>query len=97
MDNTSSNLRELHAIMKGEVQGVFFRATTKEFAENLGLAGTVQNLPDGTVEIKAQGEEDKLKKLVQQLIDEYRLDSKNGAEVKISEPSRSFNGFHIVK
>lgn len=44
----------------GRVQGVFFRATTKEKADELGVKGWVRNEPDGSVLIEAEGEEDRL-------------------------------------
>ena len=37
--------------VKGKVQGVFFRDYTKQKADSLGLKGTVQNMPDGSVKI----------------------------------------------
>lgn len=42
--------------VKGLVQGVFFRASTKKKAIELGLVGFVQNEPNGDVHIEAQGE-----------------------------------------
>jgi len=36
----------------GKVQGVFFRYTTRKIARNLGLTGTVRNMPDGSVFIE---------------------------------------------
>lgn len=48
---------ESHIIVIGTVQGVFFRAKTKDHAESLGLKGYVQNLSDGSVEICIIGEE----------------------------------------
>lgn len=45
-------------IVRGEVQGVGFRAYTRRVAESYGLNGWVRNAPDGTVEIFVQGEED---------------------------------------
>lgn len=39
----------------GQVQGVYFRATAREFAREYALAGTVRNLPDGSVELFVQG------------------------------------------
>jgi acylphosphatase len=41
----------------GKVQGVFFRASTKEKADALGLKGTVKNERDGSVFVEAEGEE----------------------------------------
>lgn len=48
----------------GVVQGVFFRESTKEKAQELGVAGIVQNQPDGSVYVDAEGEEEKLKELI---------------------------------
>ncbi len=41
----------------GRVQGVFFRAWTKEQAEALGISGWVRNCPDGSVEAHVEGDE----------------------------------------
>ena len=44
----------------GKVQGVFFRASTKETADELGIKGMVRNEPDGSVYIEAEGEDETL-------------------------------------
>ena len=44
-----------HAIVRGRVQGVSFRVYTQAEAQTLGLVGWVRNLPDGSVELEAQG------------------------------------------
>lgn len=44
----------------GLVQGVFFRASTKEKADSLGLTGLVRNEPDGSVYAEAEGEDNDL-------------------------------------
>lgn len=50
-------------IVSGRVQGVFFRAYTCEEAQRLGLYGWVRNLPNGSVEVLAEGEPQKLEAL----------------------------------
>jgi acylphosphatase len=53
-----------HLFIDGRVQGVFFRAFTREVAHNLALNGWVKNLRDGRVEAVLEGE----KKVIQQAI-----------------------------
>ena len=47
---------EAHVLISGKVQGVWFRANTKEKARQLDIKGWVRNLPDGRVEAVFQGE-----------------------------------------
>ena len=54
----------IHLIIKGKVQGVFFRASAKEKANDLGLTGWVKNTPEGDVEIMATGEMDVLERFI---------------------------------
>lgn len=70
MKQTSQDSYEMHAIVKGAVQGIGFRALTRYHALNLGLRGTVCNLSDGTVEIYAQGSKQDLEMLIQKLKEE---------------------------
>ena len=42
-------------LVSGKVQGVFFRASTRERALDLGLSGRATTLPDGRVEVVAEG------------------------------------------
>ena len=53
----------MHCIVKGKVQGVWFRQSTLEQAEVLGLTGWVRNNDNGEVELLACGEEDALNRL----------------------------------
>ena len=48
--------KRAHVIVEGRVQGVFFRAYTKEEADRLGLGGWVRNRHDGSVETLIEGE-----------------------------------------
>ncbi|MBS0650191.1 MAG: acylphosphatase [Verrucomicrobia bacterium] len=59
--------QEMHANIRGNVQGVGFRATTKAIAEQLHLTGYVENLPDGSVAICAQGPRKQLDRLIEEL------------------------------
>jgi acylphosphatase len=52
-------------IVQGRVQGVFFRANTKEKADLLGLKGWARNLRSGEVEIVVQGEIPKLENFIE--------------------------------
>ena len=54
-----------HLIVKGRVQGVFFRNSAKSTAEELALVGWVCNRSDRTVEIHAEGEKENLNRLIE--------------------------------
>ncbi|MBI4710129.1 MAG: acylphosphatase [Nitrospirae bacterium] len=54
----------VHLRIRGFVQGVFFRAGTRDMARGLGLTGWVRNMPDGSVEAVFEGTEDRLKTAV---------------------------------
>lgn len=56
-------LQTISIIVKGKVQGVYFRQTTQEKAQSLGIAATVRNLPDRSVKIIATGTKEQLDKL----------------------------------
>ena len=58
-------MSQVHLIISGKVQGVFYRASCQETAQRLGLTGWVRNLPDGSVEVLAQGEKEKIEKLIE--------------------------------
>ena len=55
----------VHLIIKGRVQGVFYRVTARKVAEEIGVTGWVKNTAEGNVEIVATGSKDQLQKFVQ--------------------------------
>ncbi len=54
----------VHVRVSGRVQGVFYRAFTKERAAELGIKGWVQNIPGGGVEAVLEGERNKIGELL---------------------------------
>lgn len=50
-------MKAIQITVSGRVQGVFFRASTKAVADQLGMKGFVKNQKDGTVLIHAEGDE----------------------------------------
>lgn len=58
-------MQKIHLKIYGQVQGVFFRESTKSLAQKLGLTGWVENMPDGTVEIHAEGETEAINEFLQ--------------------------------
>ena len=55
----------VNLIVKGKVQGVFFRVEAKETAEKLGITGWVKNREDGSVEAMAKGSQESIDAFVQ--------------------------------
>jgi len=63
-----TDLASVKVIIYGRVQGVFFRAFTSRQAIELGLTGYVRNVRGGqAVEVQAEGERDKLERLINRL------------------------------
>lgn len=57
-------MKRIHVFVSGMVQGVFYRAFTRDNARALGLTGWVRNLGDGRVEAVFEGEEEKIEKML---------------------------------
>jgi acylphosphatase len=56
---------KVQVIISGKVQGVWFRANTKNKAEQLGITGWVRNTNDGKVEALFEGEDDNIKEMLE--------------------------------
>lgn len=89
-------LKTISITVKGKVQGVFYRQTTKEIANRLGITGEVKNLENGDVHIVATGTEEQLetfttwcrrgpdRAVVTEIITETR-------------PAQSFDKFRVIR
>ncbi len=56
--------RAARITVRGRVQGVFFRSSALDSAKELGVAGWVRNLPDGGVELLAEGEASRVREFI---------------------------------
>jgi len=82
--------------VRGRVQGVFFRAWTRETARELGLDGTVRNLPDGSVEAHVLGEESAVERLEAVLWEGSPASRVESVEVIESEVTLEAGFFRIL-
>jgi acylphosphatase len=85
-----------HVFISGIVQGVYFRAHTRDEARQAGVKGWVKNLPDGRVEALFIGDNDAVGKMLM-----WVSHGPPGAEVtdvesKWEEPGEEFNSFEII-
>jgi len=55
-NSTTTKMKHINITVKGKVQGVFYRASTKAVADQLGVKGYVKNEPNGDVTIEAEGD-----------------------------------------
>lgn len=89
-------MKTVSITISGKVQGVYYRQSAKEKAQELGITGSVKNLPNGDVFLVATGEEERLERLVEwckigpsrAIVDDVLVKQ---------EDTRGFNGFVIQR
>ncbi|HEV2695401.1 MAG TPA: acylphosphatase [Verrucomicrobiae bacterium] len=81
----------------GRVQGVGFRYTAKTVATGFEITGIVRNLPDGRVELAAEGLRDELDAFRAALHDAGLAGFIRDEQVSWAEPENKFRGFEIVR
>jgi len=89
------NVVRAHVIVKGRVQGVFFRAETADMACTLGLSGWVRNLHDGSVEAVFEGDKDAVDEAIEWCWKGPTLARVEDVQVNWEEPERE-HGFRIT-
>jgi acylphosphatase len=87
---------EVHAIMHGYVQGVGYRFETQQQARNSGVTGTVRNLPDGSVEIRAQGDKAVLETFLATMKKYPHEGAVRAADITWKEARKPFKEFSVV-
>jgi len=85
----------IHAFVSGIVQGVFFRSETRRIAKNLAIKGWVKNLPDGRVEVVAEGEKDDIENLIEFLKQGPASARVDNVDVETEEYRGEFEDFTI--
>ena len=87
--------KRIHAIVKGKVQGVFYREFVRREAEALGVSGFTRNLKDGNVEIVAEGEEKQLKEFEKRFRKGPLMAFIAEVELKEEQATAEFEGFDV--
>lgn len=88
-------MKTYHAVVDGLVQGVCFRAWTRDLARTLKLTGWVRNLPDGRVEAVAQGPDKALETFADQLELGSPLSRVSRVDGETDERSERYSSFEI--
>nr|WP_129657307.1 acylphosphatase [Rothia halotolerans] len=85
----------LEANVSGRVQGVGFRYWTMGVAREHGLVGYAENLPDGSVEVVAEGSRDGVESLLSALSSGDTAGSVSGLDHSFTDPTGEFSDFGV--
>ena len=91
------NRRRMQILYSGQVQGVGFRYTVRSVAAGFEVTGSVRNLPDGGVELIAEGAKDELEGFRQAIRESGLEHFIRQEEVTWQEARNEFRGFEIVR
>ena len=88
-------MQRVHIMVHGLVHGVFFRSNTRRVALDLGLKGYARNMPDGTVEVVAEGPEDRINELIEFCKKGSEAAQVDKVDVKFEKAVNEFDDFEI--
>jgi len=94
---SASDRRRLQIFYSGRVQGVGFRYTAKTVATGFEISGTIRNLPDGRVELVAEGARAELEAFRAALRDEGLAGFIRDEQVTWADAKNEFRGFEIAR
>ena len=94
MDNKDHE--QAHVYVSGEVQGVFFRDSTREKAQQLGLSGWVKNLPDGRVEALFEGPSKEVREMVRWCEHGPPHAAVENVEIEFDTAREDVSGFEVL-
>ena len=95
MSNNSENMAAAHIFVSGRVQGVFYRAGTRECALKHHLTGWVRNLSDGRVEAMLEGEKENIEKVIEWCRSGPPAAAPSGLDIEWLKYSGSFTDFAL--
>ena len=85
-----------HVRISGQVQGVFFRDSTRQKAEELNLAGWVKNLPDGRVEAVFEGPSDRVTEMIRWCEEGSQQASVENVDTDFEAAGGDLEGFKVL-
>lgn len=88
-------MKQIHIMITGFVQGVGYRKFVRRIARQEGITGWVRNNPDGSVEALAVGDEEVLKKLLEECSKGPFLSAVDNIHTEWEEPQETFTQFSI--
>lgn len=86
---------EARVVVSGRVQGVYFRASTRDAARGFGVRGFVRNLPDHRVEAVIQGERAAVERTIAFMSEGPPGARVTDVSVDWRDPSEDYEGFHV--
>jgi acylphosphatase len=91
----SNDQERAHVRISGQVQGVFFRDSTRQKAEDLSLAGWVKNLPDGRVEAVFEGPSEQVREMLRWCEEGPRHASVEHVDTDFEDADGNSTGFEV--
>lgn len=89
-------MQRLKAVIKGRVQGVFFRSHARDWASGLGLTGIVRNLSNGDVEVIAEGPRERLEAFLERLREGPPSSRVIECFVEWGKATKEFKDFRVI-
>ncbi|CAN5828800.1 acylphosphatase [soil metagenome] len=84
-----------HVYISGNVQGVFFRGSTQQKAEELGVVGWVKNMPDGRVEAVFEGSPDAVQGIIEWCKEGPSYATVEHVDADREQPQEDFSRFEV--
>lgn len=90
-----NDIERAHVFVSGRVQGVFFRDSTRQEAERLGLSGWVANKSDGRVEAVFEGPSEEVRQMVRWCEEGPSHADVDDVETHFEEPGGDLGGYEV--